>query len=76
MRYELVTTVWPELIRQRILCIDLHTTDIPQEVWNQMIDLQDKGVRDALISLGWTPPTDPVNQDMVIFVRELGKLDP
>ena len=31
--------------------------DLPCELQRRVMKLQDQGVRDALIAMGWTPPT-------------------
>lgn len=53
-----IETRWsydPELIEQ-ITKVDNSAFDRAAEFSRTMIDLQDQGIRKALIALGWTPP--------------------
>lgn len=52
-RIEVKTEFSKDMITQELIG---HSTDIHDVMMRQVIRLQDQGVRDALIKLGWTPP--------------------
>jgi hypothetical protein len=53
---QVITRFNKEVIEQSVFAgagVDIH-----QQFVKKMLNLQDQGIRDALIKLGWTPPRD------------------
>lgn len=59
MNYEVKTHYNPDVIIQEVILntSDLRTLLPVDTVIKQIADLKDQGVRQALINLGWTPPS-------------------
>ena len=56
MEYTVETKFNKELIRQSTVLMD--DGEIISTMAGNIIRLEEQGVRDALIKLGWTPPTE------------------
>lgn len=52
-----VTTRFDANIIEQSVWSEGRPDDIRQEMFRNIVRLQDQGIRDALIALGWTPPT-------------------
>lgn len=54
--FQVITRFNKEMIEQSVVAgagVDIH-----QQFVKRVLNLQDQGIRDALIKLGWTPPPD------------------
>jgi hypothetical protein len=54
--YKIVTDYSPDLIQQRLEPYGPDVLNLVHATTLRAIRLQDEGVRQALIALGWTPP--------------------
>ena len=54
MKYLVNTNFNEELISQEVL---MEAAGIRESITRQVIHLQEEGIREALIKLGWTPPS-------------------
>lgn len=55
LRYEITTS---ELLDGRVLQkVDLVEGSIHQNIINQVVDLRDLQIREILVKMGWTPPS-------------------
>jgi hypothetical protein len=55
MRYEVKTTFNESQISQTLLKHD-HLNETSESIRRKIINIEEEGVRKALIELGWTPP--------------------
>jgi len=51
-----IDTSWSE--DQITQCVNSVHDGVTTELYRNVVDLQDQGIRDALIAMGWTPPKD------------------
>jgi hypothetical protein len=51
-----VETSWSEGLIQQDVIVD--TNRIRERMWTNLVKLQEQGIREALIDLGWTPPPE------------------
>jgi len=68
MKYVFNTNINSDgVIHQELLIDDINPTtnmqQLSEQVSNWVADTQDKALREALITLGWTPPTDKEPND-------------
>ena len=65
-----VTEFNSEIIKQHL------TFDgVRQSVTEDVIKIKEQGVRDALISMGWTPPTDISNKALIEVLEDICDLE-
>lgn len=62
MKLEVNTKVYGNTIEQKTEMVD-SMTDIRNELSRKIINLEDQGIKEALISLGWTPPKEEGNSE-------------
>jgi hypothetical protein len=53
MKYKITTKYNPDVIKQSV---SLEVEDRILSKYNQIIEIRDKQIREALIKLGWSPP--------------------
>jgi hypothetical protein len=53
MKYKISTKYNPDVIKQSV---SLEVEDRILSKYNQIIEIRDKQIREALIKLGWSPP--------------------
>jgi hypothetical protein len=58
MKYQIDTRVFEDRIEQDLLMSTNLLDDTMSVVTREIMNLKDKGVREALIKLGWTPPKE------------------
>lgn len=65
MRLKVDTKIEGDKIIQDTYYEDIHTK-LRQDLGRKIIDLQEQGIKEALIALGWTPPK-PIDPPSVDF---------
>lgn len=51
-----VETKWDEGLIQQDIISDMN--GVRERMWTNLVKLQEQGIREALIDLGWTPPPE------------------